>query len=373
MTHTVRVGLDALALPPHFSGAANYIYFMIRSVLQAERDFPVVVFCKSRHLPLFEPYLTPGDRVVHVPLAGRFQQIWFYEYGLHKLLLREDITLFHATHYITPQASESYRIYVTFHDMGFFLLPGQYPWIKRLFFRRRMADFARRADRILAVSKMTARSLNRHFPAFRSKISVSYPGCDHYPKPDLPVPRQPFLLAVNSLEKRKNIPFLIDVYNEYRRKFPGDCKLIIAGQTGNDYDVVKNKIKKSPFREDIELKIGLSERTLIDLYRTASLFVSVSRYEGFGFTPLEAALQDCPVLLYRSDVVAELFGERHFVLDHLDTGMWARKISVVLNHADDEAIRGAKASALKFTWEETGKQLVAIYSEHQSGAKQNIA
>lgn len=322
------VGIDCLALPEKFSGAAYYIFHLTKSLLETSRNYPLSIFCKPQHQRIFKDLLGARDKILPVPLKNRAEQLHFYEFRLRRILLKENIKIFYATHYICPPPDERYHLVSTFHDMGFLLYPRYYPLVKRLYFGQRMKTFLERSGYVVAISQSTADSIARLFPQFSLKIKVIYPGADHLPFERTysllkPAVASPFILAVNTFEVRKNIPFIIRVFNSLKTKANLPHKLLLIGHLANGYSKIMVEVKRSPFRKEIVILNSLSSVELSYYYRSCDFFINASEYEGFGFTPFEALNQNCPVFLYKNNTVAEFLRDHPYIFDHLDADTWA--------------------------------------------------
>lgn len=332
------VGLDCLALPRQFSGAANYIFALARELLiSPDRKFPIALFCKTVHKPLLKGFLKPADKLVDVPLSRRAALLYFYEARLKKILLREKVRVFYATHYMCPPRHPAYQTINTFHDMGFLLYPGYYPLVKRLYFRKMMHRFVARSEHMVAVSRTTAADLVRLFPAKAGEVSVIYPGIDHLPQEfdssqQTRPAAKPYFLAVNTFELRKQIPFLIRVFDLIKSNDRLPHQFLIAGHPANASRHVKRAVLKSQFRDDIRILSSVDEAELTRLYRHCSMFLNASVYEGFGFTPFEAMLYRKPMLLYGNAALKEVLGDQPFVLSHLVPEIWARRITETIKN-----------------------------------------
>ena len=149
----------------------------------------------------------------------------------------------------------------------------------------------------------------------------------------------PFILAVNSFEKRKNIPFIIDVFNVLRQQYRVTHNLCIVGRPNSGYGDMQKKIKQSPFRDSILTLQNISLKVLKDLYQNAGLFINASVYEGFGFTPLEAISMDCPAFVFPNTVCKELFGNHPCLIDSKNPAFWAEKIYSEMHNNFSNKIR----------------------------------
>lgn len=359
-----NVGLDCVALPARFSGAAQYIYHLTRQLLTRDRDFGLVIFCKTAHRHLFAELLQPDDRFVEVEIRNRAHFLWFYERLLPRLLQQHQVDVFHAMHYLCPPARSSYKIVANFYDMGFLLYPQFYPWIKRLYFGQRMRHFLARADRIITISQATTDHICQLFPEYQSKISLVYSGCDHFAeasKRTAPMPSRKFMLAVNTFEPRKNIPFLIDLFDYLKAAPDFDHQFVIIGHPASENRAIQRRRNESPYAADIHIDTSVSPDDLVRYYRQADFFVNASTFEGFGFTPVEALQQNCPVFLYKNEAVHELFGDHPHLLDRLDVALWAKTIRAGLANQFSERLDRERIAHL--TWQQAAQHISQIYHD----------
>lgn len=369
------VGMDCLSLPLNFAGAANYIYQLTRALLRENRPFALAVICKQQHAVLFEPYLRPGDKVVAVPLRNRAEQLLYYEFRLQDLLIRENVKLFYAAHYICPPPHKNYSIITTFHDMGFYLYPQNYPLIKRLYFKTRMRTFLERSDLAVSVSQSTKKDLLEFFPSCEDKIQVVHPGTDHLlTESPFPQPSQnfdfPFILAVNAFEKRKNIPFIIRVFNYLKEHYHIPHRLFIIGHPGNAYEDIVQMKTKSRFGNDIVIVQSVPTRELILYYKNCDFFINASEYEGFGFTPFEAIHYRKPTFLYRNQVLGELLGNHPSLLPHFDVKEWGKTIGSEL--ASGFKNRFSSRDIGHLVWHQTAKKTLDFMAEFISTREVNL-
>lgn len=103
--------------------------------------------------------------------------------------------------------------------------------------------------------------------------------------------RESIVTAVR-LEKSKNIPMLIDAFNEVRKTYK-NYQLIIFGD-GPEYDNIKNKITMLGLENDVFLKGKNTKWHEEAIY--SSIFVLASDYEGMSNSLLEALAMGMPVI-----------------------------------------------------------------------------
>ncbi|RMG66442.1 MAG: glycosyltransferase family 1 protein [Calditrichaeota bacterium] len=362
-----RVGLDCLALPNRPTGAGLYISLLAQSLLaRTDRPFRLAVFCKPGHTHRFSQWLQPGDRLCPVPVLNRAHLLFTYEFLLPMLLVRHNIQLFHATHYLAPPVPPGMPLVLTVHDLGIFLYPENYPLAKRLYLRARLPVFLQRATSIVAISRTTAGHLAERFPRQAARVRVVYHGTDHLPEKKIPAQRNagkepPFLLSVNAFEPRKNIPFLIQVFERLRLRYRMPHRLVLAGYAANGLAEVEACRKRSPLADDIQILVNPERERLLTLYHQADAFLSASRLEGFGFTPLEAVRCRLPVFLYANPAVRELFPPSPALFPHLDADRWAEQIFRDwlngFSHQPDPSF------VQPLTWQRCARETMQVYQQ----------
>ena len=112
----------------------------------------------------------------------------------------------------------------------------------------------------------------------------------------------------------------------------------------------------------------VSNRELVLLYSSASLFVFPSFYEGFGFPVLEAMRCGCPVICSDRGSLPEIAGKAALYLEELDdfsacVQELAQKMKVVLSDADrrNRMVKEGARQAGLFRWEKTAKETLEVY------------
>lgn len=319
-------------------------------------------FCKEIHTELFSDYLKNDDRIITVAIKNRFQQLYFYEFSLHKYLLKNNTDIFLATHYITPKANNAYKIISIFHDMGFILHPDYYPKIKQIYFSRQIPTFIKRADKIITVSNSTLNDLTKHFPESSEKSLCIYPGTDHIkrkPSANKSASTPPFILAVNSFEKRKNIPFILEIFSMLKTKYNIPHQLYLVGQQNNHSTHLKNLISNLKLKNSVQIYANVTNEDLHKFYNDAQFFISTSQYEGFGFTPFEAIKSGLPAFLFKNAVCEEFFGNHEYVIENTDPDVWADLIFEKMNKGFPKALNQSIFEEL--TWSNTSKSFLDLF------------
>jgi alpha-1,3-rhamnosyl/mannosyltransferase len=105
---------------------------------------------------------------------------------------------------------------------------------------------------------------------------------------------------------------------------------------------------------------GPVRRTLLD---GAFALAYPSRYEGFGFPPLEAMQAGVPVVASRTGAVMEVAGPAAELADPDDVDDWAAALQRLLADPDRRAhlIDAGRRHAASFSWEATAAGLAGLY------------
>ena len=102
-----------------------------------------------------------------------------------------------------------------------------------------------------------------------------------------------------------------------------------------------------------------------DLLAGASVLAYPSRYEGFGFPPLEAMAAGVPVVAARAGAIPEVVGDAALLVDPDDVDDLARALDTVLT---DEQQRDALVARggirhTEFSWARAADELVGVYRD----------
>ena len=215
---------------------------------------------------------------------------------------------------------------VTFvHDLAFRVRPREVPWQQRMYFRSVLPAALRQSAALLVPSESTRRDLLRLYPVpgLESKVEIVPEGL---PAPveagPLPAGVEPgCILAVGTVEPRKNYPRLLEAYRRLRGLGavpfiidgkPGVPQLVIAGRPGWAYGDTLRRIAAEP---GVRYLGHVDEPALEALYRAASVLAMPSLYEGFGLPALEAMTHGVPVVGGDAGALPELIDGAGLTVD----------------------------------------------------------
>ncbi len=259
------------------------------------------------------------------------------------------------------------------HDLAFRLRPAEVPWQQRAYLGTVLAPALKHARAVLVPSETTRRDLLASYPlpGLEGRVSVVPEGLSSPAAPGgLPEGIEPgFILAVGTVEPRKNYPRLLAAYRRLRSR-PGSLpivigrragvpQLVIAGRPGWAYGDTLHRIQVEP---GVRYLGHVDEPTLAALYESASVLAFPSLYEGFGLPLLEAMAHGVPAVIGNSGALPELAAGTAIEVDAQDVDSIARGLETLLS---DPALRtrlGAEGMrrAADFTWERSAVATLAV-------------
>jgi glycosyltransferase involved in cell wall biosynthesis len=240
------------------------------------------------------------------------------------------------------------------HDLAYRVRPAEVPWQQRVYMGSIMAGALRRAGAVLTPSEATRRDLLEHYPlpGLEARVRVVPEGGSLLGIAPGPLPEglgPGFLLAVGTIEPRKNYPRLLAAYRLLKAR--GDAPpLVVAGRVGWAYGSALDELRAEP---GVRLLVGVDDAGLLGLYRAAAALAFPSLYEGFGLPLLEAMAEGLPALVGNAGSLPELAGDAALLVDPRDVEAIADGLQRVLGDSELRA-RLAEAGprrAAGYTWE----------------------
>ncbi|MGZ9809096.1 glycosyltransferase [Pseudoroseicyclus sp. H15] len=192
-------------------------------------------------------------------------------------------------------------------------------------FTELMEVTARHADLILTSSRAVATTIRRRLPAPRPvhAVPLGVPLAEPEPLPDGMAPQEPYFVAIGTLEPRKNLGLLLDVWEE----LPDPPQLYLAGARGWENPVFFARLDAAP-RAVVEAP-GLTDGQLATLLSGARALLMPSLAEGFGLPAHEALARGVVPVLLDLPVWRETLGDRPVYLAESDAYHWRKKISAL--------------------------------------------
>jgi glycosyltransferase involved in cell wall biosynthesis len=349
----VRIVVDVSPLARPRTGIGNYVRGMVAGLVAAAGgEHELVAFGPSgpRGRQRIREALGGLDVEVQTPLAPHaLRQAWSRSgrVPVERLVGRLDV--FHFSDWMYPPQRRGLRA-TTVHD----LVPLRHPeWAEPETVRMHGPKYehaARTCDRIFVNSSFTGREVVELLDVPEERVQVAYPGID-------PVFRAegeaadlggPYVLAVGTLEPRKNLPALVAAFAQLRRRHR-ELTLALAGLEGWEERPLE--------AEGVRLLGFVSDEELARLYRGAAAFAYPSRFEGFGMPVVEALASGVPAVVSAHPSLDEACGDAAIRVDPEDTSAFADALERALGEPRGAGI----AHTSRFTWRACGEAVLSGY------------
>lgn len=232
----------------------------------------------------------------------------------------------------------------------------------------------KRVRRVLTISEFSRERILSHCPEAASKIHVTPLAANQRFQPvdegavatairQLVLPSSHYIVALGSLEPRKNLKTLLKVWAQIQSKLPEEVWLVLAGAKGKSLVFGNQSYENLPPR--IHLTGHVPDDVLPALYSGALATVYLSYYEGFGLPPLEAMSCGTPVLVSNTTSLPEVVGDAGLMVDPFDTeAIGDGLIRLVEDSALRQKLRSlGLARSKQFSWDKTAQQTWQVLKE----------
>jgi glycosyltransferase involved in cell wall biosynthesis len=279
---------------------------------------------------------------------------------------KDSIDIFLSAGYSIPLLMKIPSI-VVIHDLSFSAHPEWYGLKEGL--RRRLITrlSARKANKVITVSKFSKMELINRYKIPESKITIA-PNASSLRNLELkqPVKKRirekynlgsPVILYVGLLLERRYVRQLIEAFGIVR-KHHKNATLVLAGKNQlNPKTSILELAQRASVGDSVIHLEYIADDELAELYGITDIFVYLSSYEGFGIPPLEALSAGVPVVTSRSSSLEEIYeGSALLVEDHAPEEI-AGNINLLLSDGKlrNELLSEGKNLTTKFSWKKTAQ------------------
>jgi alpha-1,3-rhamnosyl/mannosyltransferase len=209
----------------------------------------------------------------------------------------------------------------------------------------------------ITCTRTTALDIARMFPNAKAFVVSPTVSLKHSKPPSPTIEGPPYVIAVGTLEPRKNLLVPIEAVRMMRRAGE-DVKLILVGMRGWHFDALRTPLEAAISEGAVEWLGYVSDERRDELYDGASALLFPSHYEGFGLPLLEAMARGLPAITSQAPALVEVGrdGAMHVPTD--DPAAWAGAIRRI---TQDKPLRAALAAR--------GLELASAFTSSRTGAE----
>ena len=216
----------------------------------------------------------------------------------------------------------------------------------------------RLANIVFTVSNTLKRNLIERYPSVRGKIVATFNGVDTNKFHPMNLEKEYDVIFLGRIHiTHKGIDKILLIWKNIVNRYP-QAKLIIVGgfESERDREILYKLIEKLDIRNNVIVTGFIDDDKVAFYLNKAKAFISLSTYEGFGLSILEALACGLPVITTDLEVFRELHGNLLFYVstkNAKDLVIAAKKLLMLLH---DGLINESLNTTLqehikKFSWD----------------------
>ena len=367
----MHIAIDAHSVGAQLAGNETYAVNLIEALAEIDQSNQYTLYVTKQSAvdrfanrwPNFRVKRTlPHTPLLRIPLTLSLE------------LRRNRVDVLHVQYTAPPRTPCA--LVATIHDLSFEHLPDTFNRRSRAQLRLTVRRTARKATQILTLSEFSRADIIETYAIDPDRVSVTPPAA---PSGFAPVTNatelrkirtsygieRDYILALGSIQPRKNLVRLINAYGTLRRDRPDRDlpQLVLAGKRGWLEAETIRAAEHSGVRRDIMFIGYVPDADLPALYSSAMCFAYPSYFEGFGLPVLEAMQCGTPVIAGNRTSLPEVTGSAAVLVDPFDESAIAQGLLELIEHRDlrDQLhVKGLERAA-RFSWMTTAQRTLQAY------------
>jgi len=369
----LRIAIDAHSVGTELGGNESYATNLIEALAEIDSVNQYTLYVTRRAaLQRFDnkwPNFTVRATLPHTPLIR-------IPLALSAELRKHPVDVLHVQ--FTAPLVAPCPVVASIHDLSFEHLPRTFKRRSSMQLRLTVRHTAKRAAHILTLSEYSKRDLMQTYGIASERITVTPAAAPASFAPvideaelarvkDLYGIPGDYILAVGSIQPRKNLSRLIAAYSSLHHAQPGGKlpHLVLAGKCAWLYDETLRTIKELEISNYVILTGYVPTANLPALYSGALCFVYPSYFEGFGLPPLEAMKCGTPAIVGNKTSLPEVVGDAAMMVDPFSVDDISCAIAQLIGDSELRSqlrLKGLERAKL-FDWRETAHKTLAVYKE----------
>ena len=375
-----KILIDAISLLSPLTGIGRYTYEISERLRRLDNDHEYLYYYGYTSHKLILSRVETKNRA-ETYLLGKARRILVKNPFVKKIsrkiitvlsrITAPEVNLYWQPNFIPSPGIRTQNTIISVHDFSFLHHPQWHPKELVEHFAMNFIKGILRADRIITGSEYTKKEIVGILGYDPARIDVIYHGVNHEifrtldpaeQKTSAPLPER-YILAVGSIEPRKNLTSLLMAYSILPLDIKKRYKLVLAGPQGWNNKEIRQMIEKD--MDHIVLLGYLSDQDLCVAYNLASIFIYPSFYEGFGIPPLEAMACGTPVIASNTSSIPEVCGNCALYIDPKNYEELSDKIEFLLKKDELRQILRLKGQerARLFSWEKSAFEHLQAFNK----------
>jgi glycosyltransferase involved in cell wall biosynthesis len=362
----MRIGIDCRLW--NESGVGRYIRNLVLNLQSLDKKNDYVLFVLSENNEeILKQIKNDNFRLIKADVK------WHTvgeQFKLSQILDKQNLDLMHFPYFSVP-VFYNRPFAVTIHDLIIdhfstgqaSTLPLSIYNLKRVAYKFVLDLAAKRAKRIIAVSKVTKNEIIDHLKINPQKIAVIYEGIDEKIsnlKNQILNPKlksRKYFLYVGNAFPHKNLDRLLEAF----KMLNSDVNLVLVGREDYFYKRLREKVELMRLSNKVIFLHNVRDKELSDLYKNALALVMPSLMEGFGLPALEAMANNCLVLASNIPSLREVCGNVAIYFDPYSIKDIAEKMRESYSNDNDGKKEAGLDRVKLFSWKKMAKETLKVY------------
>lgn len=361
--------IDLTSLDDNFSGIEHYALLITRELIK-NKQYHFHLLFKNKVSYISEDELKQDNVSYKIIEGSRMKTLLF---GIKKYVnkLKPDYALFLAfPPSLLWRPKKNTKVITMIHDMVAFDVPETMKFASRVYFKRSIKHALKISYEIITNSYFSKNRILFYNKKFNpDKIHVTYCSSGmtinkvpfeeikaHYNLPDK------YLLALSTVEPRKNFDRLIAWLDNVWDKNPDIYDLVIVGRKGWKVDKILENVRNI---NRIHFTGFVDEKDISSIYENSSCFIFPSIYEGFGVPILESIESNKLPLCSSIEVFKELLGDDYpFYFDYKSEEEFTSKLNEYLSYPANDAktlLEKVTKRGEPFKWDKAAKVIEDLF------------
>ncbi|MGZ2369848.1 glycosyltransferase family 4 protein [Ancylomarina sp. YFZ004] len=244
----------------------------------------------------------------------------------------------------------------TVHDLSFLEHPEWFSRKYALAYKLLTPISLRNSLKTITVSEYSKSIIIKNLKKQEAEIEV-IPNAVNTCTCEQNINKQKIILAVGSLDPRKNLERLISAFSRWDND---EYQLVIVGGQQKSFSkmnfATNNRVKFMGY---------VSEQDLHNYYSKSEIFIYPSLYEGFGIPPLEAMAHGTPVIVSRCTSLPDVCRDAAFYIDPYSEESILEGLESLVNSQSlrDDLIKKGYKNIKRFSWRLSAQKLNEIVSK----------
>lgn len=379
----MRVGVDYRPALFQAFGIGRYVKNLVAALLEADPALELELLAIFRRglrdkIAAHAPPDPRRARLIGVPMPARlFAALGRFGLTANRLLRPCDV--WHDVDYAPTPVRRIPRV-VTLYDVAYFPEFGFVaPRQSRIMLRRVRALLVGDPE-IVVISEAARADVVRAFDLDPARVHVTPLGFD----PLFAAPggedaarealarggvRGPYVVALGTLEPRKNLVRLVRAFAAVRRERP-DVGLVLLGRRGWRAEETFEEISRLGLDAAVRWLGSPSDLATAAITRGAAALAFPTLHEGFGLPAIEGLAAGTPVVASDIPVLREVCGDAAVYADPRDEAALARALLAALDPAGRDArVARGRERAARFTWRACAEGTLKAYASAVARAR----